>query len=246
MRYVLEICYDGGDFSGFQRQKNLVTIQGEIEKVLSKKLQEDISIVASGRTDTGVHAIGQIAHFDTDKKLDVDKFAYSINSMLPKSIAIKSCKLVDESFHARYSAKRKTYEYKIYLSKTHEPLKRKYYHICFYDLDINKMIEGSKYLLGEHDFKAFMAAQKIEKNTVRTIYSIEIFQRDDNKEIDIEITGNGFLHNMVRSIVGTLVDVGRGRFAPQYVKEILDSKEHQKAGKTLSGCGLYLKSVQYI
>ena len=246
MRYLLTISYDGSDFYGFQRQNDLVTIQGEIEKALHTILQEDITICASGRTDAGVHALGQVAHFDTTKEIDnLDKFKYSLNSLLPKSIDILNVEPKSDDFHARYSVKKKTYIYKIYLSKTNEPLKRKYFHICSYTLDVAKMKEAIKYIIGEHDFSAFCVENPQIKSNVREIYKAYIEEKDNGKEIDIVLEGNGFLHNMVRSIAGTLVDVGRGRFEVEDMKKILDSKNHQKAGKTLDGCGLYLCSVNY-
>ena len=246
MRYVLTISYDGSDFYGFQRQKDLITIQGELEKALHTILQEDIQIQASGRTDAGVHALGQVVHFDTQKSIeDTGKFVYSLNSMLPKSIDVLDIKEVDDSFHARYSVHEKTYIYKIYLSKTNEPLKRKYYHICSYDLDIEKMKKAIKVIVGEHDFKAFCVENPQIKTTVRTIFDAHIDVLDGGKEIDIVMTANGFLHNQVRSIAGTLVDIGRGRFEVEDMQKILDSKNHQKAGKTLDGCGLYLYKVAY-
>ena len=246
MRYLLTLSYDGSDFYGFQRQNDLVTIQGELEKALHTILQEDIQIVASGRTDAGVHALGQVAHFDTTKEIkDISKFVYSLNSLLPKSIDVLNMELKDDDFHARYSTKEKTYIYKIYLSKTNEPLKRKYFHICSYDLDVAKMQEAIKAIIGEHDFKSFCVENPQIKTTVREIYDAHIDVLDGGKELDIVLCGNGFLHNMVRSIAGTLVDIGRGRFNVEDMKKILDSKNHQKAGKTLDGCGLYLYSVNY-
>ena len=246
MRYLLTISYDGSDFYGFQRQKDLVTIQGEIEKALKTILQEDIEIVASGRTDAGVHAIGQVAHFDTTKNIeDFGKFVYSLNSLLPKSIDILKMESVSDDFHARYSVHEKTYIYKIYLSKTNEPLKRKYFHICSYNLNVDDMKQAIKAIVGEHDFKAFCVENPQIKTTTRTIYDAHIEQLDGGKEIDIYLTANGFLHNQVRSIAGTLVDIGRGRFKVEDMKRILESKNHQKAGKTLDGCGLYLYKVAY-
>ena len=246
MRYLMTISYDGSDFFGFQRQNDLVTIQGEIEKALHTILQEDITICASGRTDAGVHAIGQVAHFDTNKEIeDLGKFKYSLNSLLPKSIDILNVEKKDDDFHARYSSKKKTYIYKIYLSKTNEPLKRKYFYICSYDLNVEKMNEAIKAIIGEHDFSAFCVENPQIKSNVRTIYDAHIDVLDGGKELDIYLEGNGFLHNMVRSIAGTLVDIGRGRFEVQDMAKILESKNHQKAGKTLDGCGLYLYSVNY-
>ena len=246
MRYLMTISYDGSDFFGFQRQNDLITIQGEIEKALHTILQEDITICASGRTDAGVHAIGQVAHFDTNKEIeDLGKFKYSLNSLLPKSIDILNVEKKDDDFHARYSSKKKTYIYKIYLSKTNEPLKRKYFYICSYDLNVEKMNEAIKAIIGEHDFSAFCVENPQIKSNVRTIYDAHIDVLDGGKELDIYLEGNGFLHNMVRSIAGTLVDIGRGRFEVQDMAKILESKNHQKAGKTLDGCGLYLYSVNY-
>lgn len=247
MRYLLKMSYDGSEFFGFQRQKGLVTIQGEIEKVIATIFQEEISIVASGRTDAGVHAIAQVAHFDAQKRFDdLEKLRYSINSMLNKAISINEIAVVDEAFHARYNSKEKTYLYKIYLSKENEPLKRKYYHVCGYDLDVEKMKNACKHFLGEHDFSAFCVNNKQIKSNVRTIYDIHIEEKENGKELDLYVTGNGFLHNMVRSIAGTLVDVARGRFKESEIENIFQSKDHQKAGKTLDGCGLYLLEVKYI
>lgn len=244
-RYVLTISYDGGDYNGFQRQPNLVTVQGELEKVLAVRLQQPIKISASGRTDSGVHALKQYVQFDTDKVLDCDKFAYSINTMLPKSIAINNCVVVQDDFHVRYNAKKKTYVYQVYLSKINCPLKRRYYYICGYDLDIQKMKQACTYFIGEHDFRSFMLSDDKKNNTVRTIYSLEIKELDNSKELHFEISGNGFLHNMVRCIVGTLIDIGRGRFSIDSVKSMLNAKDRSTAGKTLDGCGLYLKDVEY-
>ena len=243
----MTISYDGSDFFGFQRQNDLPTIQGEIEKALHTILQEDITICASGRTDAGVHALGQVAHFDTQKQiLDEDKFKYSLNSLLPKSIDILKIEKVTDDFHARYSVHEKTYIYKIYLSKTNEPLKRKYFHICSYPLDIEKMNKAIKAIIGEHDFKAFCVENPQIKTTIRTIYDAHIDVLDNGKEVDIVLSANGFLHNQVRSIAGTLVDIGRGRFEVEDMARILESKDHQKAGKTLDGCGLYLYKVAYV
>ena len=246
MRYKIVMSYDGSNFSGFQKQPSLVTVEGEIEKALATILQEEIDIVASGRTDAGVHALGQVAHFDTDKEInDLSKFVYSLNSLLPKSIDILSCERVSNDFHARYSTKLKTYLYKIYLSKFNEPFKRNYYHICGYPLDVEKMQKACTKFIGEHDFKSFCIENPQIKSTIRTITDMHIDVKEDEKELDLYVTGNGFLHNMVRSIAGTLIDIGRGRFDVDYVDEIFASKDHQKAGKTLDGCGLYLLKVDY-
>ena len=242
-RYNLTVCYDGGDYYGFQRQKDLPTVQSKLEEALSTRFQEKITVHCSGRTDAGVHAIAQVVHFDTDKDIDADRFGYSINLLLPKDIAVTSCQKVSNDFHARYDAKRKTYVYKICLSKIHSPLKRRYYHICFYNLDIEKMQSACGYFLGEHDFRAFMLADEDKLNTVRTIFDLTVEKVDD--EICVRVCGNGFLHNMVRIIAGTLIDVGRGRIAVEDIPAIIESKRHVGTGKTLDPQGLYLESVEY-
>lgn len=242
-RYKLTICYDGGRYYGFQRQNGLPTVQAELERVLSTRFQENIIVQPSGRTDAGVHALNQVVHFDTEKQFDTSSFGYSINTMLPKDIAVNSCERVSDDFHARFDAKKKTYLYKVCLSQIHSPLKRLYYHICFYDLDIEKMKKACQFFIGEHDFRAFMLADEEKENTIRTIYDLHIdFKGED---LFIYVTGNGFLHNMVRIIAGTLIDVGRGRFAPEDIIKMIDSKRHVMTGKTLEACGLYLYSVEY-
>ena len=242
-RYKLTLCYDGSEYYGFQRQKDLPTVQSALEKALSTRFQQDIIVQASGRTDAGVHAIAQVVHFDADKEFDTSTFGYSINTLLPKDIAVTSCEKVDDNFHARFDAKSKTYLYKICLSKIHSPLRRRYSHICFYDLDISKMQEACKYFIGVHDFRAFMLADEEKENTVREIFSLQVIQQDD--ELSIRISGNGFLHNMVRIIAGTLIDVGRGRIGVEDVPKIIQSKKHVGTGKTLEACGLYLYKVEY-
>lgn len=240
-RYRLTVCYDGGEYYGFQRQNNLPTVQQKLEEALSTRFQKQIVVHPSGRTDAGVHAIAQVVHFDVDSEIKTSSFGYSLNTLLPKDIAITSCEKVSEDFHAQFDAKRKTYLYKICLCKIHSPLKRRYFHICFYDLDISKMQQACKYFEGEHDFRAFMLANEEKENTVRTIYSLQVTQNDD--EVYIRVTGSGFLHNMVRIIAGTLVDVGRGRIAAEDIPKLIKSKKHVGTGKTLDPQGRDRKSV---
>ncbi len=245
MRYKLTVSYDGGDFYGFQRQRGLISVQQCLEEALSTKLNTPVTIVCAGRTDAGVHALGQVIHFDYDGKLPAD-FAFRLNPLLPESIAVLSCEEVPEGFHARFSAKKKTYRYDIYLSKIHAPLIRKYAHVCVYDVDVDEMDRACKYLQGEHDFRCFALAESVRgKSTVRTIYDIHIQRGEGGRLLSLFVTGNGFLHNMVRAIAGTLIDVGRGRFCAQDIPDILNSKDRRRAGKTVEGCGLYLVSVEY-
>ena len=239
----LTIEYDGKDFNGWQKQPNKLNIQGTIEQAIKSITGEDVELNASGRTDAGVHALGQVAKFKTNSQIPIDKMAIAINSRLKKSIVIKKAEEVDERFHSRLSCKRKTYRYVINNSpegtaiyrylETHIPQK----------LDVQKMQEAIKYFVGEHDFKAFKASGTSSKNSVRTIYDAKVEQKDDR--IFIELTGNGFLYNMVRIIVGTLVDVGLGKIEPERIKEIIELGKREFAGKTLPPNGLYLLKVVY-
>lgn len=245
MRYKLTISYDGGDFYGFQRQRGLISVQQCLEEALSTKLNAPVTTVCAGRTDAGVHALGQVVHFDSNQILPAD-FGFRLNPLLPESIAVLSCEAAPEGFHARFSAKKKTYRYDIYLSKIHAPLKRRYAHICVYDVDVNEMKKACEYLVGEHDFRSFALAESVRgKSTVRTIYDIHIEEGEGGKLLSIFVTGNGFLHNMVRAIAGTLIDIGRGRFSSSDMPAILNSKDRRRAGKTVEGNGLFLVSVEY-
>ena len=245
MRYKLTICYDGSDFYGFQRQRGLISVQECLESALSTKLNTPISTVCAGRTDAGVHALGQVVHFDYDGELPAD-FGFRLNPLLPESIAVLSCEPAAAGFHARFSAKRKTYRYDIYLSKLHAPLKRRYAHICVYDLNVENMRKACACLVGEHDFRSFALAESVRgKSTVRTIFDIRLEESEGGKLLSLYVTGDGFLHNMVRAIAGTLIDVGRGRFPPQDMQTILESKDRRRAGKTVEGCGLFLVNVEY-
>ena len=245
MRYKLTISYDGSDFYGFQRQRGLISVQQCLEEALSTKLNAPVTTVCAGRTDAGVHALGQVVHFDSNQILPAD-FGFRLNPLLPESIAVLSCEAAPEGFHARFSAKKKTYRYDIYLSKIHAPLKRRYAHVCVYDVDVNEMKKACEYLVGEHDFRSFALAESVRgKSTVRTIYDIHIEEGEGGKLLSIFVTGNGFLHNMVRAIAGTLIDIGRGRFSPEDMQSILESRDRRRAGKTVEGCGLFLVSVEY-
>ena len=239
----LKIEYDGKDFNGWQKQPNKLNIQGTIEQAIKNITGEDVELNASGRTDAGVHALGQVANFKTNSEIPIEKFAIAINSKLKKSIVIKKAEEVDERFHSRLNCKRKTYRYIINNSpegtaiyrylETHIPQK----------LDVKKMEQALKYFEGEHDFKAFKASGTSSKSSVRTIYKTQIYKKEDR--IIIELTGNGFLYNMVRIIAGTLVDVGLGKIEPQQIENIIKEKKRENAGKTLPPNGLYLVSVEY-
>ena len=202
----LTIEYDGKDFNGWQKQPGKLNIQGEIEQAIKEITGEEVALNASGRTDSGVHSLGQVANFKTNSKIEIDKIAIAINSRLKKSIVIKSAEEVPENFHARYNCKGKKYRYIINNSSQGTAIYRDLEYHVPQKLDIEKMQEAAKYFEGEHDFKGFRASGTSSKNSVRTIYKAEVIQ--NGERIIIELTGNGFMYNMVRIISGTLVDVG--------------------------------------
>lgn len=239
----LTIEYDGRDFNGWQKQPDKLNIQGTIENAIKAITGEDVELNASGRTDAGVHAYAQVANFKTNSNLPTEKFPVAINSKLKKSIIIKSAEEVDERFHSRLTCKRKTYRYVINNSYTGTAIYRNLEYHMPSKLDIEKMREAAKYFEGEHDFKAFKASGTSSKSSVRTIYEAKVYQIDE--KIYIELTGNGFLYNMVRIIAGTLVEVGIGKILPEQISTIIKEGKRENAGKTLPAHGLYLLNVEY-
>lgn len=239
----LIIEYDGKGFNGWQKQPNKLNIQGEIEKAIGEITGEEIDLIASGRTDAGVHSLGQTANFKTNSNIQTEKIPFAINSKLKKSIRIKSAEEVDEKFHSRYSVKSKKYRYTINNSVHGTAIYRDMEYHFPMKLDVKKMQQAAKYFEGEHDFKAFKASGTSSKSSVRKIYEAEVIQNGDR--VYIELTGNGFLYNMVRIISGTLVDVGIGKIAPEEIKDIIESKKRENAGKTLPANGLCLVEVMY-
>ena len=239
----LKIEYDGKDFNGWQKQPNKPNIQGEIERAIYNITKEEVDLIGSGRTDAGVHALGQVANFKTNSNIPIEKLALAINSQLKNSIIIKKAEEVDERFHSRYNAKHKTYRYIINNSPCGTAIYRNLEYCFPIKLDVAKMQEAAKYFEGEHDFKAFKSSGTSAKNSVRTIYNASVKQ--EGEKIIIELTGNGFLYNMVRIISGTLLDVGLQKIKPEEIKNIIEEKDRQKAGKTLPAHGLYLVEVKY-
>ena len=228
----LTIEYDGKDFNGWQKQPNKLNIQGSIEQAISQITGEEIDLQASGRTDAGVHALGPVANFKT-----------AINTKLKRIIRIIKAEEEDEKFHSRLSCKRKTYRYIINNSEQGTAIYRNLETNIPNHLDEEKMNEAVKYFIGEHDFKAFKASGTSSKSSVRTIYEAKVYRNAE--KIYIELTGNGFLYNMVRIIAGTLVEVGLGKIEPTEIPKIIESKNREKAGKTLQPQGLYLVKVEY-
>ena len=238
----ITIQYNGKNYCGWQKQNNSPGIQGTIEKAIFDITREEVKITGSGRTDAGVHALGQVANFKINSQIPVDRIPNALNAKLPKDISIVKAEEVDEDFHSRYSAKKKTYRYQIYNSQYRSPIYADISYPVKYDLDIDKMKKEAKSLIGTYDFKGFMSSGSSVIDTVRTIYNIEVSKSEDL--IIIEIEGNGFLYNMVRIIAGTLVDIGRGRITEK-MSTIIESKSRSMAGHTAPAHGLYLKKVDY-
>lgn len=243
MRYLLNISYDGENYSGFQIQPNKTTVQEVIEKVLTDVFKQPIKIIASGRTDAGVSAISQVCHFDYDGGIDAFKTRGYINHLLPNDIRVLSIEQTNQDFHARYSSKRKQYDYLFYIGDN-IPVYDKFAVNFGNNLKIDEMINACQYLIGEHDFTSFCASNTEVKDKVRIIDSADIIKIDDYL-YKFSIVGNGFLYNMVRIIMGTLVDIGRGKLQPIQMANIIQSKDRNNAGKTAPAKGLYLKKVTY-
>lgn len=243
MRYLITFSYNGSYFSGYQRQKNLKTVQGEIEKVLTKVNNgKEVVISSSGRTDKGVHANGQCAHFDLDVDITLHGLKDVLNKRLNGEIYIKDVKIVDEDFHARYCVKEKTYIYYINIGE-YNPIKKDYIYQYCNDLNINLMKKASKYLIGKHDFRSFCKEEKEKENCIRTIKSINI--EKDNNIVKITITGDGFLRKMVRNIVGVLIEIGTLKKDVMYMKQLVSSNGEIHNMKSSPACGLYLDKVKY-
>ncbi|WP_338030912.1 tRNA pseudouridine(38-40) synthase TruA [Fervidibacillus halotolerans] len=238
------IAYDGTNFLGYQIQNQGRTVQGELEKVLKRMHKgERIRVYASGRTDTHVHALGQVIHFDSPLDLRVENWQKALNAQLPADISIVDVQFVPDTFHARYSSIGKEYHYRVLLKKERDPFLRNYSYHFPYELNMKAMREGMNYFLGTHNFTSFSSAKSTVENRVRTIERFEVIEKAD--ELVFQIRGNGFLYNMVRIIVGTVLEVGIGKRAPSEIPTILDKKDRKFAGKTVPGCGLYLYQVFY-
>ena len=243
MKILLTIEYLGSDLHSWQWQPGLRTVQGEVNEVLSRVCGHRVNAEASGRTDAGVHAMGQTAHFVTDSKIPAEKYPFICNILLPPDIKILSGRIVPDSFHARFDAKRKTYLYRMYLSPHVSPLRDKLALQVFYRIDVERMQRAARAFVGTHDFKSFQAEGSPVPDTVRTVTRAEVKQLGD--ELIFEVTGNGFLYNMVRIMAGTLIDIGRGKLQAEDVPAMLEGRNRELAGFTAPPHGLYLKSVEY-
>lgn len=242
-RIKLTVAYDGTNYCGWQIQKNRITVEEVLNRTLTKFFKEEIAVIGASRTDSGVHALGNVAVFDAEVTMPPDKISYAINNLLPEDIRIRKSEEVEADFHPRYCDTRKTYEYKIYNNQFPNPIERLYSHFVYYPLDVEKMQRAADYLVGEHDFKSFCTPKPDVENTVRTIYSIRVTRVEHM--VTIRINGNGFLYNMVRIIVGSLMKVGMGMIPPEEIKNILEAKDRTKAGHKAPACGLTLVEIEY-
>jgi len=241
----LVVEYDGSDFCGWQRQENGPSVQQHLEEVLARMVGGPVTVVGASRTDAGVHALGQVASFQTEASIPLDGFRMGMNSLLPPAIAIVSAVEVAADFHARFSARGKRYRYSILTRSSRAPLERhRLWHKGGAVLDVPAMRAAAAALLGERDWSAFRAAGCTAKNAVRRVDSIEVSELGPYR-IDIDVEGNAFLRNMVRILSGTLVDVGLGRIAPGQVTEIVESRDRTRAGPTAPAHGLTLVEVMY-
>lgn len=243
MRVVLVLQYHGRDFCGWQVQPGLRSVQGVLEETLLKLTGAKCTVIGSGRTDSGVHALRQVAHFDTEfAGIPADRYSFALNVVLPPDVKVIESFLAPENFHARYSAKKKTYRYSFYVSDCTLPMFDDR-AIQIYKTDVERMKKAASFVVGEHDFKCFLAADSDVIDTVRTVYSCSVESRGNF--IDLTVCGNGFLYNMVRTIAGTVYFAGIGKIEPEFVKEIIESKNREMAGKTLAAKGLTLVDVSY-
>ena len=243
MRIKLTIEYDGTAYAGWQRQENALAVQQVIEEALTKLTRARVVIAGASRTDAGVHALGQTAHFDTESRIPPDKYAFALNTMLPADICIRKSEAVSEDFHARFSNKGKRHRYLIYQSPHAGALNRNTHAHVIYPLDDEKMRRELTALIGTHDFAAFAASGSVVKDTVRTIYSASLARRGD--ELELLVEGSGFLYNMVRIIAGTLISVGAGRLEEGAFARAIQSGNRLDLGVTAPAHGLTLMEVYY-
>lgn len=239
----LTLSYDGSLFFGFQKQDNVVTVQGEIEKALKKITSEDINIISAGRTDRGVHSLRHIINFYTESKVGINNFKNGLNHFLPVGVRVLDAKEVDLSFHSRFDAKLKTYKYILNTDQVMDPIFYNYKGNFPYPLDVEEMQKAKEFFIGKKNFKSFMGPRSEGTNPVREIKSFEIYK--EKSDLIFVIKGQSFIRNQVRIMVGTLVDIGRGLIRAKDLEKILESEDRTKAGKTLSPNGLYLTEIVY-
>ena len=243
-RVRLTVAYDGTAYHGWQVQPGVVTIESKLNECLSDLLKEEIQVIGASRTDSGVHALGNIAVFDTSARIPAEKISYALNQRLPEDIRIQKSEEVVSDWHPRHCESRKTYEYRIYRGEFPMPVNRLYALFTYHKLDVEKMRQAAAYLEGEHDFKSFCQTGAQVESTVRTVYCVEILE--EGRDLVVRVSGNGFLYNMVRIIVGTLLEVGQGRRMPEDMVQILEKKDRSAAGPTAPAHGLMLMKYEFL
>lgn len=243
MRVKMIVAYDGTNYSGWQVQPNGITIEQKLNEALTALLKEEIKVTGASRTDAGVHSLGNVCIFDTTTRMPAEKISYAVNQRLPEDIVVQDSCEVDENFHPRFSKSRKTYEYRILNRRFRMPTRRLDTYFYHHALDVEKMQEAAQYLVGEHDFISFCAANAQSQTSIRTIYACTVTREDDI--ITIRVQGNGFLYNMVRIIAGTLIKVGCGEWKPEDMKAILAACDRSAAGPTAPAHGLTMIGLDY-
>lgn len=242
-RVRLTVAYDGTNYHGWQVQDNGRTIESELNRCLSELLGERIRVIGASRTDAGVHALCNVAVFDTESRMPAEKVSYALNQRLPEDIRVRKSEEVEADWHPRRCESRKTYEYRIYCGEFPMPVKRLYSYFTYHDLDVESMRRGAAFLEGEHDFRSFCQTGSQAESTVRTVYSVEV--EEQGEELVIRVCGNGFLYNMVRIIAGTLLEVGRGRRRPEDLAAVLQAADRSAAGPTAPAHGLTLVKYEF-
>ena len=264
-RVMLTVAYDGTAYRGWQIQAGQETIEGVLNRCIGELTGETVEVIGASRTDSGVHAMGNLAVFDTQSLIPAEKFSYALNQRLPEDIRIQNSEEVAVDFHPRHCSSRKTYAYRIYNAPFALPVKRLYSYFTYVPLDVERMRQGAAFLVGEHDFKSFCSVDTQAQTTVRQVDSVEVWEenifgvadvakdavpgreiRRPGREIVIRVAGRGFLYNMVRIIAGTLMEVGRGKLPPECVKDILAACDRQAAGPTAPACGLTLIGYEFL
>ena len=243
-RIGIVVAYDGTNYSGWQIQPNAVTIQGVLNETLTSLLGEQIEVMGASRTDAGVHALGNVAVFDTNTRIPGEKISYALNQFLPPDIRIQLSEEVESDFHPRYCDSEKTYQYRILNRRFPVPTERLYSYFYHYKLDVEKMREATSFLIGRHDFASFCGSGAQVRSTIRTITGMDVSR--DGDMITLTVTGTGFLYNMVRIIAGTLIEIGNGQYEPERMKEILEAKNREAAGPTAPAHGLTLVEISYL
>lgn len=243
MRVKLVVAYDGTNYSGWQLQKNAVTIEQKLNEALTDLLGEEIVVTGASRTDAGVHSLGNVCVFDTETRIPAEKICYALNARLPEDIVVQDSCEVASDFHPRAGKSSKTYEYRVLNRTLPDPTRRRDTYFYHYGLDVEAMAKAASFLEGEHDFKSFCSVHAQVETTVRTIYSCTVTKDED--VIRIRVTGNGFLYNMVRIIAGTLIEVGAGKRQPEEIIDMLEKADRCAAGPTAPAHGLTMIGIEY-